>query len=159
MLGLLPLLAGQGERQAHHHALDAVLGHPFPVLDQGFVRVAACTIVTALADPRTNAATVLEQARACDAEGVRVAAFPELTLTGYSVEDLFLQEVVLDDPYVSRSLEAGAPVEFGHTLTQQIGGQIAAGFAIVGFYEDNWESGFPAPWFDGFIATRARKVR
>ena len=65
--------------------------------DQGFVRVAACTIVTALADPRTNAASVLEQARACDAEGVRVAAFPELTLTGYSVEDLFLQEVVLDE--------------------------------------------------------------
>ena len=51
--------------------------------DQGFVRVAACTIVTALADPRTNAASVLEQARECDAEGVRVAAFPELALSGY----------------------------------------------------------------------------
>ena len=49
--------------------------------DQGFVRVAACTIVTALADPRTNAAAVLEQARECDAEGVRVAAFPELAGT------------------------------------------------------------------------------
>jgi NAD+ synthase (glutamine-hydrolysing) len=64
--------------------------------DQGFVRVAACTIVTSIADPRANASAVLEQARACDAEGVRVAAFPELTLTGYSVEDLLLQEVVLD---------------------------------------------------------------
>ena len=65
--------------------------------DQGFARVAACTATVRLADPRANAATVLEQARACDAEGVGVAVFPELALTGYSIEDLFLQEVVLDE--------------------------------------------------------------
>ena len=64
--------------------------------DQGFVRVAACTIVTAIADPRANAASVLEAARELDAEGVRVAVFPELALTGYAIDDLFLQEVVLD---------------------------------------------------------------
>ncbi len=64
--------------------------------DQGFVRVAACTTVTAIADPRANAASVLEVARELDAEGVRVAVFPELTLTGYAIDDLFLQEVVLD---------------------------------------------------------------
>ena len=79
--------------------------------DQGFVRVAACTIVTALADPRANAAAVLEQARECDAEGVRVAAFPELALTGYSVEDLFLQEVVLDEVEEALSEIATASAE------------------------------------------------
>jgi NAD+ synthase (glutamine-hydrolysing) len=66
------------------------------VYDQGFVRVAACTTPTAIADPRTNAAAVVAEARACDAEGVAVALFPELALTGYAVEDLFLQEAVLD---------------------------------------------------------------
>jgi ubiquinone/menaquinone biosynthesis C-methylase UbiE len=34
-------------------------------------------------------------------------------------------------------LRYGAPLEFGHTLQDQIGGQIDAGFAIIGFYEDN----------------------
>ncbi len=33
----------------------------------------------------------------------------------------------------------GLAYEFGHTLDEQIGGQIDAGFAICGFYEDNWD--------------------
>ena len=32
--------------------------------------------------------------------------------------------------------ENGNPLEYGHTLTDQIGGQLAAGFALTGFYED-----------------------
>jgi NAD+ synthase (glutamine-hydrolysing) len=66
------------------------------VYDQGFVRVAACTTPVTIADPRANAAAVLEQVRACHDEGVGVAVFPELALTGYSIEDLLLQETVLD---------------------------------------------------------------
>ena len=30
--------------------------------------------------------------------------------------------------------------EFGHSLEDQIGGQIAAGFSIAGFYEDDWDN-------------------
>lgn len=30
------------------------------------------------------------------------------------------------------------PMEFSHTLEDQIGGQLAAGFLITGFYEDRW---------------------
>jgi SAM-dependent methyltransferase len=30
-------------------------------------------------------------------------------------------------------------LEFGHTLEDQIGGQLAAGFVVTGFYEDYWE--------------------
>ncbi len=63
---------------------------------QGFARVAACTEPLALADPATNAEAVLRQARACDAEGVAVAVFPELCLCGYSVDDLLLQDALLD---------------------------------------------------------------
>jgi NAD+ synthase (glutamine-hydrolysing) len=62
----------------------------------GFARVAACTIPVAIADPATNAASVLAEVRACDAEGVAVAIFPELCLTGYAIDDLVLQDVVLD---------------------------------------------------------------
>lgn len=37
-------------------------------------------------------------------------------------------------------INAGEPVEFGHTLTEQIGGQIRAGFLIADFYEDRWSA-------------------
>ncbi|HEX8780408.1 MAG TPA: NAD(+) synthase [Nocardioides sp.] len=69
----------------------------------GFARVAACTIPVSVADPATNAATILEQARACHDEGVAVAIFPELGLSGYSVDDLFLQDPLLDG--VRRAIE------------------------------------------------------
>jgi NAD+ synthase (glutamine-hydrolysing) len=63
---------------------------------QGFARVAACTIPVALADPAANARTVLEVAGECHDEGVAVAIFPELCLSGYSAEDLFLQDTLLE---------------------------------------------------------------
>ncbi|RNM14413.1 NAD(+) synthase [Nocardioides pocheonensis] len=62
----------------------------------GFARVAACTVPVALADPPANAAAVLAEARACHDDGVAVAVFPELCLSGYSADDLFLQDVLLD---------------------------------------------------------------
>jgi NAD+ synthase (glutamine-hydrolysing) len=62
----------------------------------GFARVAACTLPVAIADPATNAARTLEQVRACHDDGVAVALFPELGLTGYAVDDLFLQDPLLD---------------------------------------------------------------
>jgi NAD+ synthase (glutamine-hydrolysing) len=68
----------------------------FSAYHQGFARVAACTLHTTLADPAANAAAVLEQARGCHDEGVAVAVFPELTLSGYSLEDLLLQDALLD---------------------------------------------------------------
>ena len=72
------------------------------IYQHGFVRVAACTGGVAIADPPVNAELVLRSARECSEEGVVVALFPEMTLTGYSVEDLVLQDAVLDD--VERSL-------------------------------------------------------
>ncbi|TWH01476.1 NAD+ synthase (glutamine-hydrolysing) [Nocardioides sp. J9] len=62
----------------------------------GFARVAAVTLPVAIADPATNAARTLEQARACHDDGVAVAVFPELGLTGYAVDDLFLQDTLLE---------------------------------------------------------------
>ncbi|TFV58493.1 NAD(+) synthase [Mycobacterium sp. PS03-16] len=62
----------------------------------GFVRIAACTHHTELADPRGNADTVLRIARECHEDGVGLAVFPELTLTGYSIEDIVLQDALLE---------------------------------------------------------------
>ncbi len=49
------------------------------------------------------------------------------------------------------------PYEFGHTLTDQIQGQIGAGFVIAGFYEDKGEE-LLDPLTDIFIATKADKM-
>ncbi|HEY4171835.1 MAG TPA: NAD(+) synthase [Rhodopila sp.] len=62
----------------------------------GFARVAACTTTTALADPATNALTILRMARDCDRQAVAVAVFPELGVSGYAISDLLQQTVLLD---------------------------------------------------------------
>lgn len=51
------------------------------------------------------------------------------------------------------------PLEFGHTLDQQIGGQIKAGFWITGFFEDYFSDEATAlnKYCPTFIATKAIK--
>lgn len=55
-------------------------------------------------------------------------------------------------------IRAGEALEFGHTLTDQIAGQLEAGFVLTGFYEDRWEGQPPADLTDTYIATRAVKT-
>ena len=62
----------------------------------GFARVAACTTRTALADPASNAQSILRMARDCDRQAVALAVFPELGLSGYAISDL-LQQTTLQD--------------------------------------------------------------
>jgi ubiquinone/menaquinone biosynthesis C-methylase UbiE len=50
------------------------------------------------------------------------------------------------------------PMEFGHTLEDQIGGQLDAGFVLAGFYEDGWDGVKLAEYLPIFIATRALKL-
>ena len=53
------------------------------------------------------------------------------------------------------------PFEFSHTLADQIGGQLAAGFVLTGFFEDKYEKPVDDPlsgYIDTFIATRATKT-
>ena len=63
---------------------------------QNFVRVAACTIQTTLADPASNVASVLTLARDVHAQGAAVAVFPELCISAYAIDDLLLQDALLD---------------------------------------------------------------
>ncbi len=94
----------------------------------GLARVAACTVPVVLADPAANGERIAEQVRACHEEGVAVALFPELSLSGYAIDDLLLQDVLLDavDAAVVRLAEAttdllplvvvGAPLRSGNRL-------------------------------------------
>ena len=50
------------------------------------------------------------------------------------------------------------PLEFSHTLEEQIGGQIAAGFALTGFYEDADPETLLSRYLPTYIATRAEKL-
>ena len=61
----------------------------------GFARVAGVTMPITMVQPSVNAEAVLAQARELAADGVALAVFPELCLTGYSIEDLLLQDPVL----------------------------------------------------------------
>jgi hypothetical protein len=59
-----------------------------------------------------------------------------------------------------RHLDAGAPLEFSHTLEDQIGGQLDVGFLLTGLYEDGYSEGTDEPlnsYMPLFIATRAIK--
>src|SRR5699024_4308627 len=61
------------------------------IYSHNFVRVAAGTVPVALADPVSNAAQIGAAAQQAHDDGVALLIFPELTLTGYSIEDLLLQ--------------------------------------------------------------------
>jgi NAD+ synthase (glutamine-hydrolysing) len=100
----------------------------FSLYHQGFARVAAVTMRTEIADPAANAASVLRLARECHEEGVALAVFPELTLSGYSIEDLLLQDTLLDAAHAalldvvagSRGLQpvlvVGLPFRYRHRI-------------------------------------------
>ncbi|KRA66571.1 NAD synthetase [Caulobacter sp. Root655] len=62
----------------------------------GFVRVATAVPKVRLADPATNAASVLALVREAHDAGVAVLVLPELGLTGYTVDDLLQQDALLD---------------------------------------------------------------
>ncbi len=66
----------------------------------------------------------------------------------------------LNEDELNKMLEAGEPLEFSHTLDDQIGGQIAAGFLIGGFYEDWWtdEARILNKYIPTFVATKAVKM-
>ncbi|HEX5700408.1 MAG TPA: class I SAM-dependent methyltransferase [Rubrobacter sp.] len=62
-----------------------------------------------------------------------------------------------DEQELGLQMERGEPLEFSHTLEEQIGGQIRAGFLISGFYEDRYRDDPIAAYMPTFVATRAIK--
>jgi NAD+ synthase (glutamine-hydrolysing) len=68
------------------------------------LRAAAAVPRVAIAEPAVNAQRTLELARRASAEHAALVVFPELGLSGYSIEDLLHQEPLLDS--VLESLDA-----------------------------------------------------
>ena len=88
------------------------------MLHHGFLRVAAAVPRLKVADCEFNAQGIAALMRR--AEGVRVLAFPELCLTGYTCADLFHQSVLLD-----AAREA-------LTAVTKASGTVFSGLAVVG---------------------------
>jgi len=91
----------------------------------GFVRIAAASPRVHLADPAANARETIELARKADKAGAALIVFPELGLSGYTLDDLHMQSTLLTAvreaiarvKEASRSLApvivVGAPIEVG----------------------------------------------
>lgn len=69
----------------------------------------------------------------------------------------YAAETSLSEEGFRDQIERGEPLEFSHTLEDQIGGQTDAGFVISGFYEDRHRDDPIAAYMPTFVATRAMK--
>ena len=66
----------------------------------------------------------------------------------------------LDDETRATFEADGEPLAFGHSLEDQIGGQLKVGFVLTDFYEDRSNEKDPlSQWIDSFVATRSAKLR
>lgn len=61
----------------------------------GFVKVAAVTPKVTVADVKENTKEIIEMILEADREGAKIIVLPELCITGYTCQDLFLQEILL----------------------------------------------------------------
>jgi SAM-dependent methyltransferase len=109
-------------------------------------------------------------------ESFRVLRPGGLLLAGFMNPDIFIFDVTaldereefvvrhplpfstLDLPGAERAQAYGdGPVEYSHSLTGQIGGQLAVGFVLTHLVEARHHADATARYMPGYIATRARK--
>jgi SAM-dependent methyltransferase len=109
-------------------------------------------------------------------ESFRVLRPGGVLMTGFLNPDLFIFDVAVMDereefvvrhrlPFstldlsgTERSQAYGeGPIEYSHSLTEQIGGQLAAGFLLTHLVEAPHHADLTARYMPGYIATRARK--
>lgn len=70
-------------------------------MNHGYIRVSAMTPVVRVADCEFNTDRIIEKMEEAYQKKVKVAAFPELCITGYTCGDLFLHEVLIEEAYES----------------------------------------------------------
>ena len=63
-------------------------------MKHGFFKVAAATPIIKTADPSFNAENIIKMMEKAEKKGVKVLLFPELSLTGYTCNDLFFQSTL-----------------------------------------------------------------
>lgn len=65
-------------------------------MKDGFIKIATGVPEIALGDCAENANRIISMSRKMYSQGVKLAVFTELGVTGYTLEDLFLQQTLLD---------------------------------------------------------------
>lgn len=58
----------------------------------------------------------------------------------------------------ARFTDANEPLEYSHSLDDQIGGQLDAGLALIGFFEDTWNTHPLDQYMKTYLATRSIKL-
>ncbi|WP_296166102.1 NAD(+) synthase [uncultured Brevundimonas sp.] len=94
----------------------------------GFVRVAAATPVVHTADPVANAEEHVALIRLAGEQGVDLIVFPELSLSGYAIDDLMMQDALLAE--VERQIGLLAEAADAAGLIAVIGAPIRSGDAL-----------------------------
>src|SRR5258706_3778389 len=77
----------------------------------GFVRLAACSPRVFPANPNANAAAINHFAQEAHAQGAAILLTPEMSLSGYAIDDLILQDALLasvEDALASLKRESAA---------------------------------------------------
>ena len=103
--------------------------HPFhsPAV-HGFVRVAAATPVVHTADPVANADEHIALIEQAGERGVDLIVFPELSLSGYAIDDLLMQGALLDE--MERQIERLAAAVDEAGLIAVVGAPLRNGDAL-----------------------------
>ncbi len=128
----------------------------------GFLRVAAIAPKIKVADTEWNTKEIIALAKKAAADGAGLIVFPELSITGYSIADLFHQKLVLDKALASlktirdasaaikATLVVGLPIIIDNMIFN-VGAVVSKG-SILGlvpktsipgykeFYEERWFS-------------------
>lgn len=63
----------------------------FSLCEHSIARIAMVNPIVNLANPKKNAEKIIELSKNAEKQGAAVALFPELSLTGYSLDDVFFQ--------------------------------------------------------------------
>ena len=97
-------------------------------MKHGLIKVAAAIPAVKVADTKFNLIETEKQIAIAEGQGVEIIVFPELSITGYTCQDLFQQQLLLDDTEqavielleFTRQLDitviVGAPVAVGALL-------------------------------------------
>ena len=97
-------------------------------MKNGFIKIAAAAPVIRVCDCDYNADRVIETMEKAETLGVKVLAFPALTLTGVECRDLFLHRVLLDG--AEKALARVIAASKGSDMLVLVGLPVAVGTAV-----------------------------
>ena len=93
-------------------------------MHNGFIKVAAAVPAVRVADCRYNTERIESLMARAEGLGVEIVVFPELSITAYSCQDLFRQQLLADE--AERALLRLSELSRGLKLTAVVGAPIAA---------------------------------